>query len=387
MDHVSEASRNKSLRECLQNQDYATAEDLLEHIEQIKNVIARDWDTKPQAADTSVIQMIGTDTKSKAATLARLDTLYRRVQALVKSERSRAHSTSQETSDVAMNAVKESLPGFPDRRPESQALFTGSVGGPLFSSIGQLDPALIPAPNVHISKVLPSGPAEFRVLGDITQDPVNNECVDIMKSRRERLLAVKRPKHTKFESFGLSSDRTDAIVDDLDSLCNSRHTGGKKKHKEIESEASMEEQDKLEVPSTTGKDLSFSDELLGVFEGNSNSIDTYDVTASLLRLSSLQEMRLKISPFSSPSTEEQDLASRIATTLQDQILTADVVPKQVVHQGVRSNFTFPQLTASYYGTLPPTIAQATKATLFSTLPPPTQEPSSASDAIFLARRK
>lgn len=362
LDYTIEKPGFVPLRQRLQLQNYSDLQELIDDLARIRE------ETRTKSAQ---------DDPSERATAS---LLYSKVSSLIKSEQLRQ---SKELS-TRVDSSKETLQGFPDRHPEPQVLFTSSVAGPLFSSSGQLDGILIEAPSIHVSQVLPSAPVNLRLIGDVLQDPVDNEFIDLLSVRREPLHAVKRPKQAKFESFGLGRDRSGTILDDSDSVCVMRTSNQKRNDNETE-QASKSEHITADDMLVRERELMIDEDLMSVFDAKSD--ESLDVTASLLKLSNLQATRLMASPFLGPSTDELALAAQITTQLQEKILESEVVPKHILNQGVRAGFTIPQMGPSYSGTLPPTIAQAAKATLATTIPFSAQDPTPGLSPFSMSRRK
>lgn len=270
------------------------------------------------------------------------------------------------------NSSSETLPGFPDRRPEQEILFTSSIAGPLFTSVaqGSIGDHIPTMPgHVHVIKVLPTPANETRILGDLHQDLYVRHSDDTIKAGHGRLVASKRLKYGPYESFSLERDRVNAVLDDKVSavfLARPEPNSGSMQQSNNEMNGSGDQAEVVR-PKTDIDDLTFDEDLLNFFQSTSDLQP--DVTSMILQLSDLQNKRLSALSLTSPDAEEEALAQQITTALQDQIVRAEISPKQLLPSGVRSDFTFARLTQSYVGTLPPTIAQAIKATLVQNVAP------------------
>ena len=275
-----------------------------------------------------------------------------------------------ESSPAEVNHQKPettSTSAFPDRQMEKQALFTSSIAGPLFSSTstfcGPADALELPS-NVYVSKVLPTPPSEFHAFGDLFQTCTTLESEDILSYGKQSISTSKAIAQGQFESFGLKHDHTEAIFDQNNRLYThslQRSCIDNKKGISQNDVVNPEEPIVPEASSDTPEanlDFDFDEDLISALE--SAAPPDVQLSRSLLQLSDMQRNRLALSPFSSPSNTEQSLAKQISDTLREAILGGDLQPKQLI-DGVRPDYSFARLTKAYNGTLPPTIAQAIRA--------------------------
>lgn len=330
------------------------------------------------------------------------DTLQSMVQ-LAQDQISLKSTKQEETPDVK----SEVTPGFPDRPPESHALFASTVAGPLFTSSTHVlpDKDLLELPShLHIIRVLPTAATECRAIEDMYQMPTTAPGRDILESAREPIFASKSVRLTPYESFAPHRDTSGAIIDQRTiNMCNlnkQRSANNNEgvvqpvasiRKKQIDTakeeagprpEAARNASDQSSIDATAKEGISQDDDnqvvpmdvdplqfdvdFLETFETEAERND--NISSMLIELSTVQTDRIAQSPFSAPSSEENDLAARITERLQQQIATTDVTPKQLLSRGVRGDYTFARFTPSFTGTLPPTIAQAVRATYSQVLP-------------------
>lgn len=330
---ITNESGGNSIRHRLRSNNYASFQEVIDHLSQLK---------------PEMIFSGHEDSAKKAQEF--LTTMQTKVEQFDHIEARRQENFGRSTPSAS-----EPIAGFPSRCTEPQVLVVTSLAGLLFSSAGRSKEfCVLSTPSVHLSRVLPVAPADARLLGDVRQDTAEIEQPDILSVRCEPLAVVRKLKRAAFESFGVQVDRGGTVLDDKISSCRMRSS---KRGPGV----TMEESGKSEaVPSEQAFAWDFG--LLDEFEAGNGS--SPDITACLLKLSNIQNSRCSGSPFLDPSPAEIALAQRITTMLQKQISVAGLTPKDLLGKAKYVDLTFPQLTPSFAGTLPPTIAQAIKATAY-----------------------
>ncbi|CCG81307.1 RSC complex subunit Rsc58 [Taphrina deformans PYCC 5710] len=281
---------------------------------------------------------------------------------------------SKETPDGPKSPTNDSVEGpqgFPDRPPEKKALFASTVTGPLFTSATNLraeDNNLELPSHLQLIDVLPTPSTGSRALEDLRQDPVLSERNTYLAAGRQAITTARPIRRSQHESFGPDVDSTGAILGRDTTNMLLTHLRSTK----LKPPAANDDVD-LKSKSNDDKthdiqpiDFSFDEDLLDTFD--TQEVRDNDITTMLMELAESQSRRLAQSAFTSPSDEEQALAQTISRKLQETITNQGVKPAQLVSTGVRRDFSLMRYTPSYTGTLPPTIAQAVRATYAQVVP-------------------
>lgn len=329
---------------------YNSLDELDQHIEQVAE------------------KLIQTSTTTSAPSREFIQTFATFLQELIRAENEReALSGTKEPT-----TFPEGASGFPDQRIERQALFTSSVVGPLFTSATSVPPSGQLAPSVHLTKVLPTAHEDVRVLGDLRHEVASHEQRSLLEAGRFRLPMSKRIKNDPFVSFAFSRDQTDAVLDDrASSILNLvRHSAESQHQSESGMNGASTNNNEFSKPSNSviEPDFGLTDDVLDVFQ-TEKSIDD-EITVLLIDLARKQESRVSRSPFLDPDEEELAAARSIQEKLQTLIVEAEIAPRKLLTQGIRPDYTMAKFSPSYSGSLPPTIAQAIKATLVQSLSAP-----------------
>lgn len=246
------------------------------------------------------------------------------------------------------------------------AFFTSSMAGPLFTSskIQRTNSNALPS-YIHATTILPLAPAHFRALGDLQIATSNSSRPSILQARKQPLITGKQVSLGNFESFGPLYDHNDAMLS----------IEGKSLHhyvrQEIKSESDHKQSEVPKPDTTTSATPANID--IALLEDFAQILEPDDISASIAKLSEMQESRMRKSPLTAVPDDEQALATEIKTRLQSQILTSNIKPKDLI-TGIRKDYTFLKYAPSYIGTLPPTVSQMVPATRIQVLPTTTTRP-------------
>lgn len=337
--------QEKTLEQILKGQSISSSEELIEVLQTVTEQVSNDVKEIPE--------------RQRLLTLAvELTKLVKNAITADDEPREDAKDSSEGTEDNR---------GFPDRVPERQALFTSSIAGPLFTSVaavsGSLSPSTLPQ-GVHVSRVIPTPPAEFHALGDLVQTSNSMEESSTLLLHRQPVPLTRDINFETFQSFGPLHDQAEGFLTARSiNAYTSTHQDMISTHGTSPSRESQEPQ--TTEHEATLDNLDFDDDLLSAFESTKDQHD--ELTTSLLRLSELQDARVGMSPFGAPSNAEQDLGREILEMMRQKILAHGLQPKELLAE-VSHGYSFAKFTTAYNGLLPPTIAQAIRATQTQLLP-------------------